>query len=129
MPATASVTPTGDVYVDGVLSGIKWGVNALTFSFPTDPTFYGSFYGSGENNLRFLAFTATQQAAVRTILADVFVGHQFHVHRGHQNGDPARRSALRRIVRQARLGPISDHVSEGGDAWSGNPQRIGTTIR
>jgi hypothetical protein len=31
--------PTGDPYVDGVLTGVKWGVSSLTYSFPTDPSF------------------------------------------------------------------------------------------
>lgn len=69
MPATASVNPTGNAYIDGVLYGTKWAVNSLTFSFPTDPSFYGTGYGSGENLTGFEAFTATQQAAVRLILS------------------------------------------------------------
>jgi VCBS repeat-containing protein len=68
MPATATYSPTGNVYVDGVLSGVKWAVSSLTFSFPTDPSYYGSNYGSGEPNNNFKAFTAVQQSAVRLVL-------------------------------------------------------------
>jgi VCBS repeat-containing protein len=68
--ATANITPTGNAYIDGVLGGTKWAVNSLTYSFPTDPTFYGSAYGSGENTSGFVAFTPIQQAAVRSILAE-----------------------------------------------------------
>jgi Ca2+-binding RTX toxin-like protein len=68
MPATATYSPTGNVYVDGVLSGVKWAVSSLTFSFPTDPSLYGSNYGSGEPNNNFKAFTAVQQGAARLIL-------------------------------------------------------------
>ena len=68
MTATASYGVTGDPYLDGVLSGIKWGVTNLTFSFPTDSSFYGTAYGSGENLNAFEAFTAQQAAAVRDIL-------------------------------------------------------------
>ena len=68
MTATSSYSPTGDAYVDGVLSGVKWGVNALTFSFPTQASHYGSSYASGEQNNNFEAFTAVQQAAVRAAL-------------------------------------------------------------
>jgi VCBS repeat-containing protein len=68
--AVANVTPTGNVYIDGVLTGVKWAVNTLTYSFPTDPTFYGTNYGSGENTSGFVAFTPIQQAAVRSILAE-----------------------------------------------------------
>jgi serralysin len=68
MPTVSTYSPTGDQYVDGVLSGVKWGVSSLTFSFPTNASFYGSGYGSGEPASNFETFTATQQAAVRTIL-------------------------------------------------------------
>lgn len=70
MTAASSYSPTGDAYVDGVLSGMKWGVNALTFSFPTDASQYGSTYSTGEQNSGFEAFTAIQQAAVRAALQD-----------------------------------------------------------
>ena len=75
MTSTASVSPTGDNNVDGLLFGIKWAVTTLTYSFPTDPSLYigaynGLFpYGSGEQNNNFKAFTATQHAAVSSILA------------------------------------------------------------
>jgi hypothetical protein len=68
MPATASVSPTGDIRIDGLLSGIRWGVDTLTFSFPTSGSFYGSSYGSGEHLNNFEAFTPLQQEAIRTIL-------------------------------------------------------------
>jgi serralysin len=35
MPATSTISPTGNAYLDGVLSGYKWAVNSFTFSFPT----------------------------------------------------------------------------------------------
>ena len=60
MTATSTYSPTGDSYVDGVLTGIKWGVTSLTFSFPSDPSFYGTGYGSGEPSNNFEAFTAQQ---------------------------------------------------------------------
>ena len=68
MAAVASVSPTGNSYIDGVLAGSKWAANSLTFSFPTDPSFYGSGYGYGETSTGFEAFTSAQQAAVRSIL-------------------------------------------------------------
>jgi Ca2+-binding RTX toxin-like protein len=68
MPAVATYSPTGDAYIDGVLSGVKWAVTSLTFSFPTDPSFYGSNYGNGEPSNGFKAFTTTQQNAVRSVL-------------------------------------------------------------
>lgn len=68
MPAVSTYSPTGDLYVDAVLSGVKWGTNSLTFSFPTDPSYYGASYGSGEPSNNFEAFTSVQQVAVRSIL-------------------------------------------------------------
>jgi serralysin len=68
VPATATYSPTGDAYLDGLLTGVKWGVSNLTFSFPQSGSYYGSSYGSGENLNNFEAFTAVQQDAVRSIL-------------------------------------------------------------
>ncbi len=73
MPSTTTISPTGEIYIDGVLSGTKWAVNSFTYSFPTDPSYYTGFagvspYGAGEENNGFKAFNATQQAAVTSIL-------------------------------------------------------------
>jgi serralysin len=71
MPATSSVGSTGNSYIDGVLSGIKWAVTNLTYSFPTSASFYGSGYGNGEPSTGFEALNATQQAAARAALQNV----------------------------------------------------------
>ncbi|MGD9502765.1 MAG: M10 family metallopeptidase, partial [Methyloceanibacter sp.] len=68
MPATSSVTPTGNLYIDGVLNGTRWASGSLTFSFPSDASYYGSSYGIGQPTNNFAAFNAEQQAATRTIL-------------------------------------------------------------
>ncbi len=68
MPSTSSVSPTTDLYLNGVLSGIKWATGSLTFSFPTSGSLYGTPYGSGEPTNNFEAFTAVQQNAVRAVL-------------------------------------------------------------
>jgi serralysin len=68
VPAVASYSPTGDAYLDGVLSGTKWAVNSFTFSFPTDGSYYGTSYGNGEPTNGFATFNTFQQAAVRSIL-------------------------------------------------------------
>src|SRR6184192_3417292 len=69
MTATSTYSPTGNAYVDGVLTGIKWGVNSLTYSFPTSASYYGSSYGSGEPSNNFAPLTAVQQNAVPGILS------------------------------------------------------------
>ena len=68
MPATSSVSPTGNIYVDSVLTGTKWAVGTLTFSFPTKASYYGSGYGSGQPGNNFQAFNPEQKAATRTVL-------------------------------------------------------------
>ena len=67
MPARASVNLTGDPYIDGVLSGTRWDVSSLTYSFPTSAAYYEY---SGEPGTNFEAFTAVQQDAVRMVLAN-----------------------------------------------------------
>jgi serralysin len=69
MPATSTISPTGNAYVDGVLSGYKWAVNSFTFSFPTSASLYGSGYGDGEPGSNFEALNSVQMNAVRDILA------------------------------------------------------------
>ena len=68
MPTVAKYTPTGNPYIDGMLTGLKWDTGSLTFSFPTQSMFYGSAYGKGEPYNNFEALTTTQQGAVRGVL-------------------------------------------------------------
>lgn len=69
MPAVTSVSPTGTATLDGLLSGIRWATTSLTYSFPTTASVYGSIYGAGEPTKNFGAFSAVQQAAMRTVMA------------------------------------------------------------
>ncbi len=68
MPATSTYGLTGIATLDGLLGGIKWATNSLTFSFPSKATQYASNYGSGEQKQGFEALNAAQQNAVREIL-------------------------------------------------------------
>jgi hypothetical protein len=68
VPGTVTVSPTGDPYVDGVLTGTKWAADSFTFSFPTSPSEYGKAYGDGEAFANFQAFNSAQQDAVHSIL-------------------------------------------------------------
>jgi serralysin len=70
MPATSTISPTGNAYIDGVLYGTKWAVTTLTFSFPSSASFYGSGYGSGEPGTNFEALNSLQMDATRAILAE-----------------------------------------------------------
>jgi VCBS repeat-containing protein len=63
--ATATVSATTNPYVNGILSGVKWGPTSLTYSFPQSASYYE--YG-GERDTNFKAFTSVQQDAVRKAL-------------------------------------------------------------
>ncbi|MES2006479.1 MAG: M12 family metallo-peptidase, partial [Patescibacteria group bacterium] len=64
---TASVSPTGNPYIDGILAGVKWGTTSLTYSFPATADLYGSNYANGEQLNNFKAFTTIQQDVARLI--------------------------------------------------------------
>ncbi|HEX2825287.1 MAG TPA: M10 family metallopeptidase [Burkholderiales bacterium] len=68
MPATTLVELTGDQDTDGVISGIRWAVPTLTFSFPTSAAFYSRSYGAGEPFDHFGALNETQKSAARAAL-------------------------------------------------------------
>jgi len=63
------VSRTGNQDIDGVLVGTKWDTLSLTFSFPSQASFYGSGYGSGEPSSAFEALNAQQKIAVRESFA------------------------------------------------------------
>ncbi|MBB4304861.1 serralysin [Rhodobium orientis] len=62
MTATASVNSSSMQGVNGLLSGVKWGVYNLTYSFPSSPGYYHYSF-NGEKYNHFSAFNATQKAA------------------------------------------------------------------
>ena len=68
MSGIASYRPSGDPYVDSILTGTKWATNWLTISFPSSSAFYGTSYGNGQPYNGFQAFNSGQQAAVLNIL-------------------------------------------------------------
>jgi hypothetical protein len=71
MPGVVSATWSGNQDIDGLLIGLKWDTTSLTYSFPTDGSYYGPNYesGSGQNNVGFAPLNAAQQAAVISVLA------------------------------------------------------------
>lgn len=73
VPSTSSVNLTGNLDIDGLLSGVKWTDPNLTFSFPTLLSQYG-YTESG-----FEAMNAAQKTAVRAILGmiDSYTGLEF----------------------------------------------------
>lgn len=65
MPATSSVSVSGNADIDGVLSGYKWAVNNITFSFPTS----AATYSYGSSIAGFEAMNDVQKGAIRSILS------------------------------------------------------------
>lgn len=68
MPAVARVSATDNPYLNGVLSGVKWATTALTFSFPTSSSQYGTGYALSGYTNNFAPVTAAQQTAIRNVL-------------------------------------------------------------
>ena len=68
MPKTATVSPTGNSYINGVLAGVRWASDTLTFSFPSSRGLYGKRYGAGEPHAQFGHFNNAQENATRAIL-------------------------------------------------------------
>ena len=121
MPATTTTSPTGNAYVDGVLSGTKWAVSSFTFSFPTSASFYGSGYGDGEQNSNFEALNSVQMNAVRAILADYSaianISFQEITETATQHADFRLAESDRPSTAWAYY---PSTLAEGGDAWFNN---------
>ncbi|HEX8573986.1 MAG TPA: M10 family metallopeptidase C-terminal domain-containing protein [Allosphingosinicella sp.] len=62
-------TRTGNLYIDGVLSGTQWDTRSLTYSFPTSRTDYEDSYPFPGGV--FEAFNPDQQAAVRQVFGNI----------------------------------------------------------
>lgn len=121
MPATSTVTPTGNAYIDGVLSGTKWAVSSFTFSFPSSASFYGSGYGSGEQNTNFEALNSVQMDAARAILADFSAVANVTF---QEITETASQHADIRLAESDQPGTAWAYypttLAEGGDAWFNN---------
>jgi Ca2+-binding RTX toxin-like protein len=73
MPATTSVSPTGNQDIDGILLNRKWAVSSFTFSFPTSASFYQAGSApNGETTSNFDVLNATQQNFVRNYVMPQF---------------------------------------------------------
>ena len=121
VPATSSVSPSGDKYVDGLLIGTKWATTSLTFSFPSSASYYGAGYGSGEPGSNFAAFNPAQQAAVKSIYAmySSVVNLTFTevTETSTQHGDLRFAESDKYRTGFGYYPSVSD---AGGDAWFGN---------
>lgn len=121
MAATSSVNKTGNFHSDGLLSGIKWGVSTLTFSFPGLSLAYEPLYGSGEPMNGYEAFNAAQQAAVRGALGQFSAVTTINFSEIEET--PAEHADLRFAesdVAPTAYAYLPSTLPEGGDAWFNN---------
>ena len=117
MTATASVSRTGDAYIDALFTGTKWATANLTFSFPTNP----SYYGYAESNNNFGAFNPVQQTAVKSVLL------MYSAVAKVTFSEVTESSTLHGTIRYAEtdkystgFGYYPSTSQTGGDAWFGN---------
>ena len=72
---STSVGPSGNQYIDGLLSKTKWSGNSLTYSFPDSPTDYAFPYDSGEpTRAGFAQVSLAQMQAVRHFVEGIAGG-------------------------------------------------------
>ena len=118
MPAIATNTRTGNAYVDGMLGDYKWATNSLTYSFPTDGSYYGNAYGSAENAITFGALNTAQQTMARSALA--MYGSVANL-RFAELTESATQHADLRIAMSDKPSSgwayLPTTAAEGGDAW------------
>src|SRR5438128_10510598 len=113
MTATSSVAYAGNLDIDGVLSGVKWASNELTYSFASLATF-----GVGGVSVGVQTFSATQQDAIRAILASIsgFANLSFtEVKETSSTQGTLRFGEAATVVTSYGYYPSSS--SQGGDAW------------
>jgi serralysin len=121
MPATSTISPTGNAYVDGMLSGTKWAVTTFTYSFPSTASLYGSGYGSGEPSSNFEALNTVQMAAARAVLANYAAVANLTF---QEITETSTQHADIRLAESDKPGTAWAYypstAAEGGDAWFNN---------
>jgi serralysin len=115
------VEPSGDVYVDAVIAGIKWSGTALTYSFPSSASQFTGYAADGEPSDNFEAFNATQIASVKSAYAQIasFTNLTFGEVTGASAGTAVLRFGMSDMYDTA-VGYLPDSADTGGDAWFNN---------
>ncbi len=125
---TASKMGSG---VDGLLSGVKWKVSALSFSFPDAAADFGTGYGDSAPTNDFGVFNATQQAVTRASLVQFAAvsGLTFSERTGADQGSADMRFALSDNPNTA-YAYLPNANPVGGDVWfhNGTPSWSQTPI-
>jgi serralysin len=112
---------SGRANTDALAEGPAWAGTTITFSFPGAGQWTGSSGGEQSNN--FEQFNATQQAAVRTILAQIssFTGLTFTELTGGQAANATLRFGMSDTPETA-YAYLPSPAPEGGDAWFNNSE-------
>jgi serralysin len=119
--AIASVTPSSDSYVSGLLGNYKWASGNLTYSFPTTSSEYSVGYGSDEPLNNFEALNATQQGVARAAFANFAA--VANVTFTELTGSNAANATLRLAESDApgtAWAYMPHTAAEGGDTWFNN---------
>lgn len=115
MPKPEKFSETGDAYIDGLLSGLRWSTDILTYSFPKTVAAYGATYGYGETAKGFSGMTTSQQTAVTAVLAAYADVIALDFKEGSEGGADLR---FARTGATSTAWAYSPHASaEGGDVW------------
>ncbi|WP_088347611.1 MULTISPECIES: M10 family metallopeptidase [Rhodomicrobium] len=121
MPAISRYGPTGNPYIDGVMSGVKWASTALTYSFPASAGAYGANYGDGEPQDAFGVLNTAQKTATRDVLANI--ASSVNLTFTELTGSAAPGATLRYASSDApgtAWGYYPDTDAEAGDSWYNN---------
>src|SRR4051812_48062190 len=120
MASISNIGLTGNPYVDGLLSGVKWASPSLTYSFPSSSSLY-SGYPSSEPQNGFLAFTSAQQTAVTKILKNYSAVSNL------QFSEITETSSTSAVIRYAETNAVAtawayfpSTTVQSGDAWFNN---------
>jgi len=120
MTATFTVTRTGNQDIDGVLSGSGWSGLNLTYSFPTNASYYGSGYGSGEPQDNFGALNASQSRVAREVFAMIAsVTNLSFTEISETSTNHATVRLANADTPSTAWSYFPDQAAEGGDVWFG----------
>lgn len=120
MATAVSQGATGNPYIDGVLSGVKWN-GTVTYSFPDSPGDYPPGYGSGEQFNDFAQISVAQQTAVHGIMQQIMNLTGLNITFAGTDGADIRMAHSDDANPTAyAYYPSNAPDGEGGDVWFGD---------
>ena len=117
--ANFNVAGSGDMDIDGLLSGARWNTTTLTYSFPAKAAFYKYPASAAETHIGFHVFTSPQKWAEKDVLAG-YAGVS-GLHFVQRTETPASHAQLRFAETNAAFTAYSYYPGsssvKAGDAW------------